>query len=100
MLSSDATSEDGKKKSLLPNVSFLDDFSQSGDQKNMSYYLYKGTFGKKMAPNCHISRKKCLSSPYLYRKKRCHAIHTKVFMGKRWSQVAIFGGENVLISDI
>jgi hypothetical protein len=27
MLSSDATSENGKKKSLLPNVSFLDEFS-------------------------------------------------------------------------
>jgi hypothetical protein len=45
MLSSDATSENGKKKSLLPNVSFLDEFSQGGDQKNMSYYLCKGTFG-------------------------------------------------------
>jgi hypothetical protein len=50
MLSSDATSENGKKKSLLPNVSFLDEFSQGGDQKNMSYYLYKGTFGKKNGP--------------------------------------------------
>jgi hypothetical protein len=100
MLSSDAISENGKKKSLLPNVSFRDEFSQGGDQKHMSYYSYKGTFGKNNGPNCHISRRKCLSSPYLYRKERCHAIHTKVFMGKRWSQVAIFGGENVLISDI
>jgi hypothetical protein len=45
MLSSDSTSENGKKKSLLPNVSFLDEFFQGGDQKNMSYYLCKGTFG-------------------------------------------------------
>jgi hypothetical protein len=95
MLSSDATSENGKKKSLLPSVSFLDEFSQGGDQKKCHTTLVK-----KLAPSCHISRKKCLSSPYLYRKKMCHAIHTKVFMGKRWPQVAIFGGENVLISDI
>jgi hypothetical protein len=28
MLSSDATSENGKKKAQVPNVSFLDEFSQ------------------------------------------------------------------------
>jgi hypothetical protein len=39
MLSSEATSENGKAKSLLPNVSFFDEYSQGGDQKNMSYYL-------------------------------------------------------------
>jgi len=82
MLSSDATSENGKKKSLLPSVSFLDEFSQGGDQKNMSYYLYKGTFGKKMAPSCHISRKKCLSSPYLYRKNGAMLFIARFLWGK------------------
>jgi hypothetical protein len=88
MLSSDATSENGKKKSLLPSVSFLDEFSQGGDQKNMSYY-----FWWKNGPNSPYFEEKNLNSSYLYRKKMCHAIHTKVFMGKRWPQVAIFGGE-------
>ncbi len=37
MLSSEATAENGKNKSLLPSVSFLAEFSQGGDQKNMSY---------------------------------------------------------------
>jgi hypothetical protein len=45
MLSSDATSENGKKKSLLPSVSFLDEFSQGGDQKKCHT-----TFGKKTGP--------------------------------------------------
>jgi hypothetical protein len=52
MLSSDSTSENGKKKSLLPNVSFLDEFSQG----HTTYA--KARLVKKMAPSCHISRKK------------------------------------------
>jgi hypothetical protein len=51
MLWSEATSENGKKKSLLPNVSFLDEFSQGGDQKqHVILLIYKGTFGKKNGP--------------------------------------------------
>jgi hypothetical protein len=83
MLSSDATSENGKKKSLLSNVSFLAEFSQGGDLKNMSYYLYKGTFGKEMAPSCHISRKKCLSSLYLYSKKKVPFYSYQGFYGEK-----------------
>jgi hypothetical protein len=84
MLSSDATSENGKKKSLLPNVSFLDEFSQGGDQKNMSSYLYKGTFGIKKWPQVAIFRgKNCLSSPYLYRKKKVPCYSYQGFYGEK-----------------
>jgi hypothetical protein len=62
MLSSDTTSENGKKKSLLPNVSFLDEFSQGGDQKTCHTTYAKALLVKKMDPSCHISRKKFLSS--------------------------------------
>ncbi len=71
----------GKKKSLLPNVSFLDEFSQE------PYYAYKGTFGKKRkAPSCHNSRKNWLSSQCLSNKKWCHAIQSKASLGKRRPQ--------------
>jgi hypothetical protein len=90
MVSSDATSENGKKKSLLPNVSFLDEFSQE------PYYSYKGTFGKKRkAPNCHNSRKTWLSSPCLNNIKWCHAIQTKVSLGEKMAPIVIIPGENV-----
>jgi hypothetical protein len=79
---------------------FLMNFFKVVTKKTCHTTYAKALLVKKMDPSCHISRKKCLSSAYLYIKKWCHAIHTKVFMGKRWCQVAILGGENLLISDI
>jgi hypothetical protein len=50
MLSSDSTSENGKKKSLLPNVSFLDEFSQGGDRKKCHTTYAKALLVKKNGP--------------------------------------------------
>jgi hypothetical protein len=59
MLSSDdATSENGKKKSLLPNVSFLDEFFQGGDQKKHVILLMQRHFWLKKWTQVAIFRGK------------------------------------------